>query len=596
MALRSRLPRSFTAFALALVTLSAAWLAALQYRSLAVIVRNQEERRRHDVERALTQAAMTFDFEISRAHMAFQLGCTAPERLRAVAEDWSRLSPHPRMVRGVHRVERRESGKLILSPEAPEISSGLRADAAVQSPIGLQAPVIYQEPLGLLLSAPALPSPAPAFPSAPPAFVFSPKFTEIFVALDEDYLLHDLLPALVRSGSGFSEADYELRVLRGSDGKILSGPQTADSPRTATARTKLFQVRPGCPGFQAPAGGGLGLMVPQRPDKIDPLVPLRGILTAKASDCPAVELPAARAPALWTMSAVPRESAFSVLRAFERRSLLVTSAAALSLAGSLTLLIVLIRRTQELARLQVEFVAGVSHELRTPIGTIGVAADNLVSGMAPDREAAAEYGGVIQAESRRLARLIEQVLSYARTLSPRWQPSAKLLRVSDVVEEALTNSAGALDASGLNVQRTVPANLPAIHGDQHALARCLQNLLDNCAKYARGRGPVVVSADAHHAADGTEVRISIEDRGPGFDRDDRNRLFEPFVRGSQAKSSGVPGFGLGLNIAQRIVEAHHGSIEAFTPACGCGAAFLIRLPAYDGDSSELTREMSAVAD
>ena len=158
MALRSRLPRSFTALALALVALSAAWLAALQYRSLAVIVRNQEERRRHDVERALTQAAMTFDFEISRAHMAFQLGCTAPERLRAVAEDWSRLSPHPRMVRGVHRVERRESGKLILSPEAPEISSGLRADAAVQSPIGLQAPVIYQEPLGLLLSAPAIPS------------------------------------------------------------------------------------------------------------------------------------------------------------------------------------------------------------------------------------------------------------------------------------------------------------------------------------------------------------------------------------------------------------------------------------------------------
>src|SRR5215472_12910347 len=103
MALRSSLPRSFTAFALALVALSAAWLAALQYRSLAVIVRNQEERRRHDVERALTQAAMAFDFEISRAHMAFQLGCAAPERLRALTEDWSRLSPYPRMVHGVHR-------------------------------------------------------------------------------------------------------------------------------------------------------------------------------------------------------------------------------------------------------------------------------------------------------------------------------------------------------------------------------------------------------------------------------------------------------------------------------------------------------------
>jgi signal transduction histidine kinase len=301
-------------------------------------------------------------------------------------------------------------------------------------------------------------------------------------------------------------------------------------------------------------------------------------------------------PALWTMSAIPHDSASPFLRAFEQRSLLVTSAAALSLAGSLTMLIVLIRRTQQLARLQIEFVASVSHELRTPIGTIRVAAGNLVSGMVPDREAAVEYGRVIQAESRRLARLIEQVLSHARTQAPRWQPSAKVLRVSEVVDEALSNTASVLDAAGLTVQRTMPANLPAIHGDPHALVRCLQNLLDNCAKYARGRGPVVVRADTRRAAEGTEVRISIEDRGPGFDGDDHKRLFEPFVRGSQAKSCGVPGFGLGLNIAQRIVEAHHGSIEAFTPACGCGAAFLIRLPACGGDASEMTREVPPVAD
>jgi signal transduction histidine kinase len=595
MALRSRLPRPFTAFALGLVALSAAWLAALQCRSLAVIVRHQEERRRHNVECALIQTAREFDFEISRAHMAFQLGCAAPERLRRLAEDWSRLSPYPRIVRGVHRVERREGGRLVLSPGAPEISGGVRADAATPSPIGPQTPVIYQEPLGLLLSVPAIPSPAPMFRGAPPALLFSPKFSEFFVALDYDYLLHELLPALMRSASGFSEADYDLRVLRGSDGKILSGPQTSGSSRTAAASTKLFQIRLGCPGFPGPPGGGLGLMVPQRPEKIDRLAPLRGILTAKASDCPAVELPAASIPALWTMSAIPRESASSVLRAFERRSLLITSAAALSLAGSLTLLIVLIRRTQQLARLQIEFVASVSHELRTPLGTIGVAADNLVTGLAADREAAAEYGRVIQAESRRLARLIEQVLSYARTLSPRWQPSAKLLRVNEVVDEALSNCAGALDTAGLEVQRTVPENLPAIHGDQHALARCLQNLLDNCAKYARGRGPVVVRADAHRAADGIEVRISIEDRGPGFDEDDRKQLFEPFVRGSQAKSCSVPGFGLGLNIARRIVEAHHGSIEVFTPACGCGAAFRIRLPACV-DGSEMTREMPPVVD
>ena len=77
-------------------------------------------------------------------------------------------------------------------------------------------------------------------------------------------------------------------------------------------------------------GGGLGPMLPQHQVRIDPLGPLRGILTAKALDCPALELPAASMPALWTMSAIPRESASSVLRAFERRSLLIMSAAASS--------------------------------------------------------------------------------------------------------------------------------------------------------------------------------------------------------------------------------------------------------------------------
>ena len=126
MSLRSRLPRSFTVFALALVALSAAWLAALKYRSLGVIVRNQEERRRHDAERALTQAALALDFEISRVHMAFQLGCAAPERLPALTEEWSRISPYPRIVRSVHRVEMREGGKLVLSPGGPDLS-GVRA-------------------------------------------------------------------------------------------------------------------------------------------------------------------------------------------------------------------------------------------------------------------------------------------------------------------------------------------------------------------------------------------------------------------------------------------------------------------------------------
>jgi hypothetical protein len=179
MALRSRLPRSFTAFALALVTLSAAWLAALQYRSLAVIVRNQEERRRDDVERALTQAAMTFDFEISRAQLAFQLGCTAPERLRAVAEDWSRLSPHPRMVPSVQRVERRESGKFMLSPEAPEISSGFARGCGGAIADGRAGSRDLSGAAGTAVERARDSVPVPAFPSAPPAFVFSPRFTEI---------------------------------------------------------------------------------------------------------------------------------------------------------------------------------------------------------------------------------------------------------------------------------------------------------------------------------------------------------------------------------------------------------------------------------
>jgi signal transduction histidine kinase len=125
---------------------------------------------------------------------------------------------------------------------------------------------------------------------------------------------------------------------------------------------------------------------------------------------------------------------------------------------------------------------------------------------------------------------------------------------------------------------SIPDVLPRIRADGEALATAVHNLLDNAVKYSPGCDTVWLEA----RAEGSDVVISVRDRGIGIPAEERAHLFERFFRGRQLADA-VKGTGLGLSLVHHIVSAHRGAITVASEP-GQGTAVTIRLPGTDSGS------------
>jgi len=224
----------------------------------------------------------------------------------------------------------------------------------------------------------------------------------------------------------------------------------------------------------------------------------------------------------------------------------------------------------KLAERKAEFVSAVSHELRTPLTSIRMYADMLKEGWVGDRNTAEDYCDLISAESERLARLVNNVLDFSRI-----EKGSKVfdMRIGDpatVVHDTAEMLRPYLREKGFDLEVEIPPKLPECEFDRDALTQILVNLIDNAVKY--GKGEVKVQA---LSADG-EVVLRVLDRGPGVPPDERERIFEAFHRGPDAKAGG--GSGLGLALVHAYAEAHKGRVEVDDREGG-GAVFALRLPA-----------------
>jgi two-component system OmpR family sensor kinase len=220
---------------------------------------------------------------------------------------------------------------------------------------------------------------------------------------------------------------------------------------------------------------------------------------------------------------------------------------------------------------QRRFVADASHELRTPLTTIqgnaGLLAQGPPIGEAVRRAAAAD----IAAESERMSRLVDRMLTLARADSGLQLDLAPVELRTLVVEVCRQASAVHPDTT-----ISVDAADAAVAGDQDALRQLLWILLDNALRHARSRISVRL------AVDGDWARLSVEDDGPGIAPADRDRVFERFfkvdaVRGSGGAARTVNGAGLGLSIARWITDQHRGRVIAAESQEG-GAGLFVDLP------------------
>ena len=257
----------------------------------------------------------------------------------------------------------------------------------------------------------------------------------------------------------------------------------------------------------------------------------------------------------------------------------VTGGVLLLMIGALAALIRYTRRAQQLAELQMEFVAGVSHELRTPLTVIHTAAYNLRGKLASNPPQVERYGALIQQESGRLKELVENVLQFSSAKAGRVIQDREPLSVESVIEQAVESSKSVIAGARCVVEKSIAPDLPPILGDPVALRQALANLVGNAAKYgAAEKHWIGIFANPVGENGNRAVEICVADHGPGIPADEQAQIFDPFFRGARAVQDQVHGTGLGLSLVKKIVEAHGGSIRVkSTPPEG--AEFIVTIPA-----------------
>ena len=235
-------------------------------------------------------------------------------------------------------------------------------------------------------------------------------------------------------------------------------------------------------------------------------------------------------------------------------------------------------RIGKLLQTERELLANVSHELRTPLARIRVALD--LANEADPRDVVASIGEIAQ-DLAELERIVDDVLASARLALDASAPSSRpamLVRTERLDTHALLEKSVSRFHSS-HPERTltvrIAEDLPEVMADAVLLRRVVDNLLDNAHKYTdEPAKPITLEA----RRDGGDIVIEVRDQGIGIDKDDLERLFEPFFRADRSRTRATGGLGLGLALARRVIDAHRGTI-VFASEVGEGTIVRVRLPA-----------------
>src|SRR3982074_1781437 len=274
-----------------------------------------------------------------------------------------------------------------------------------------------------------------------------------------------------------------------------------------------------------------------------------------------------------------------------RRDLAIGFGVLFLLVISMAILIISSTRAQRLAKPQMDFATAVSHELRTPLTVISSAADNIAHGVVEGKQQLEQYGAVIGNQARKLFEMVEQILLFAAIREGHQRYSLRPLTVAEIIDSALSNTAGLIQEAQFKVEQEIEPNLPYVTGDISALSQCLQNLITNALKYGREKRWIGIQAKlSEHGLSGKEIQISVSDRGIGISSSDLPHIFEPFYRSPLVAAAQIHGTGLGLPLARSIAEAMKGELTVRS-AAGRGGTFTLHLPCSEHSIRDVNATM-----
>jgi len=232
-----------------------------------------------------------------------------------------------------------------------------------------------------------------------------------------------------------------------------------------------------------------------------------------------------------------------------------------------------ITERRHLERLRTEFVANASHELRTPLTSIRGFVETLLDGAIEDPEIARRFLAIIDQETSRLSRLVDEMLNLGRIEEQEGRFSRRPVDIREIVQRAADVFAGQAAARGLTFTVSLPEELPLVAGETDLLIQVLDNLLSNALKFT-DRGGIELAA----RSEDDWVVIEVRDTGIGIPQEALPRVFERFYRVDRARTAGRGGTGLGLAIVKHVVEGHGGRVTV-SSTVGKATTFTVRLPA-----------------
>jgi Na+/proline symporter/nitrogen-specific signal transduction histidine kinase len=229
-------------------------------------------------------------------------------------------------------------------------------------------------------------------------------------------------------------------------------------------------------------------------------------------------------------------------------------------------------------KLKDDFMSSVTHELRTPLTSIRALTELMRDSPDMDEPQRQQFLGIVVSESERLSRLVNQVLDMAKIESGHAEWLSADVDMAALLQQAVLNTAELFRERAATVQLHLPLKaLPPLRADPDRLLQVVLNLLSNAAKFVPREGGHV---DVRLQLQGTQVRVEVQDNGPGVPQAQQALVFEKFRQGGDDKHR-PQGTGLGLPISRKIVE-HFGGRLWLQPTAGAGpgsgACFAFEIP------------------
>lgn len=230
-------------------------------------------------------------------------------------------------------------------------------------------------------------------------------------------------------------------------------------------------------------------------------------------------------------------------------------------------------RELEVRVLQTDFVSAVSHEFRSPLTALGQMTELLADDRVVDERSRRLYLDVMQSETSRLGRLVENLLDFGRMQANRRHYEQEPFDFTELVRDTVRDYGEEVQRDGYSLELSGDHAPTLVAADREAFRSVIRNLLENAVKYSPDSRTVWIETGRQNG----DVVLNVRDRGIGVPANEQRRIFDRFVRGEAAKRACIQGTGIGLAMVREIVEAHHGRVT-LTSEPGVGSTFAVQVP------------------